>query len=58
MTDAKARHPLPESGEARHDEIPESMEAEKGRGNEGAEIVQPAAEAVDPDGKPYPYGKR
>jgi hypothetical protein len=47
------RHPLPESGEARHDEVPETLEREKGRGEEGAVIVQPAARPVTPDGEQY-----
>ena len=54
MSAGKPRHPLPESGEARHNEIPESDEREKGRGEEGAGIVQPIDPAVNPDGKPYP----
>jgi hypothetical protein len=64
------RHPLPESGEARHNEIPETAEREKGIGEEGEEIVQPTSRlpgssddrtiggapvAVDPEGKPYRY---
>jgi hypothetical protein len=52
-TDEGTRHPLPESGEARHAEIPETLEREKGRGEEGAEIVQPAARPVTPDGEQY-----
>jgi hypothetical protein len=47
-------HPLPGSGEARHDEIPEELEREKGRGDDAAEIVQPDG-AVNPDGAPYRY---
>jgi hypothetical protein len=59
MSGAKhPRHPLPESGEARHDEIPETEEREKGLGEDGAEIVQPGPEPVNPDGKPYRYDKR
>jgi hypothetical protein len=53
MSTGKPRHPLPESGEARHNEISESDEREKGRGEEGAGIVQPTDPAVNPDGKPY-----
>ncbi|MDB5693947.1 MAG: hypothetical protein JWO81_3010 [Alphaproteobacteria bacterium] len=48
-------HPLPASGEARHEEIPEALEREKGRGDDAAGIVQPD-DAVNPDGKPYRYG--
>lgn len=47
-------HPLPASGEARHDEIPEQLEEEKGRGQDPAEITTPK-EAVNPDGEPYRY---
>jgi hypothetical protein len=46
-------HPLPASDEARHGEIPESAEAEKGRGDDEEAAVTPAGEAVNPDGKPY-----
>lgn len=49
------RHPLPESGEARHNEIPETDEREKGRGEDGSEVVQPIDPAVNPDGEPYRY---
>ena len=48
-------HPLPASDEARHGEIPESAEAEKGRGDDDAAVVTPAAEAVNPDGELYRY---
>jgi hypothetical protein len=51
--DEGKRHPLPESGEARHDEVPETLEREKGRGDEGAEIVQPSGRPVAPDGEQY-----
>ena len=47
-------HPLPASDEARHDEIPESAEREKGRGDDSAPAVQPDR-AVMPDGEPYRY---
>lgn len=46
-------HPLPASGEARHEEIPEHLEREKGRGDDSKAIVQPQDEAVTPDGEPY-----
>jgi hypothetical protein len=55
VTAGKKRHPLPASDEARHGEIPESMEPEKGGGNDDPEIVQPGDEAVNPDGGPYRY---
>jgi hypothetical protein len=49
-------HPLPASDEARHAEIPEGLEAEKGLGDDSESAVQPAGEAVNPDGEPYRYG--
>jgi hypothetical protein len=45
-------HPLPASDEARHGEIPETLEREKGRGDDAAGVVQPDG-AVNPDGEPY-----
>jgi hypothetical protein len=48
-------HPLPGSGEARHNEIPEGVAAEKGRGEDPAEITTPHPDAVDPDGEHYRY---
>jgi hypothetical protein len=47
-------HPLPGSGEARHNEIPETLEREKGRGDDWPAVVQPDG-AVNPDGEPYRY---
>lgn len=49
-------HPLPASDEARHDEIPEGVEQEKGLGDDGEAAVQPDPTAVNPDGEPYRYG--
>ena len=55
MSGAKGtRHPLPRSREARHGEIPERDEQQKGEGSDPAEPVQPAADAVDPRGRSYP----
>jgi hypothetical protein len=51
----KTGHPLPGSDEARHDEIPESAERDKGRGDDPATAVQPAGDPVEPDGEPYGY---
>jgi hypothetical protein len=48
-------HPLPGSDEARHNEIPENLEREKGLGDDPASLVQPDKEAVNPDGEPYRY---
>ena len=46
-------HPLPGSDEARHDQIPEHLERDKGRGDDAEAAVQPADQAVEPDGTPY-----
>ena len=48
-------HPLPASDEARHGEIPEPLEREKGTGDDDPHVVQPAPQAVNPDGEPYRY---
>ncbi len=48
-------HPLPASGEARHDKIPEHVERDKGRGDDARKIIQPDPEAANHDGKKYPY---
>ncbi|MEA3061913.1 MAG: hypothetical protein QOJ94_1694 [Sphingomonadales bacterium] len=48
-------HPLPASDEARHGEIPESIEAQKGLGDDPATVVQPAGGAANPDGEPYRF---
>ena len=55
MTNGKKRHPLPDSGEARHGEIPETDEREKGRGEDDPGVIQPGSTAVNPDGEPYRY---
>ena len=47
----RPHHPLPSSEEARHEEVPEEIEAEKGRGDDGAERVSPP-----PQG--FPLGER
>ena len=48
-------HPLPASGEARHNEIPERAAEEKGRGQDPAEITTPHPDGVNPDGETYRY---
>ena len=48
-------HPTPGSDEARHGEIPEGLEEDKGRGEDSPAVVQPGREAVNPDGEPYRY---
>jgi hypothetical protein len=55
MNDKKSGHPLPESDEARHGEIPEHLEEEKGRGEEGRQAVQPHPVGANPDGELYRY---
>jgi hypothetical protein len=45
-------HPLPGSDEARHNEIPEDVAGEKGRGDDSKPLVQPGRDAVNPDGEP------
>jgi hypothetical protein len=54
MMDGKG-HPLPGSGEARHNEVPEQIEREKGRGDDPAPVNQPQSDPVNPDGEPYRY---
>ena len=51
---AGSGHPLPASGEARHGEIPEKAERDKGRGDDSTDVVQPDG-AVTPEGEPYRY---
>lgn len=53
MVDGKNRHPLPASDEARHGEIPEPLEREKGTGDDDEAVVQPGSAPVNPDGEPY-----
>ena len=48
-------HPLPASDEARHGEIPESLEEEKGIGDDARPATQPGEAPVAPDGRPYRY---
>ncbi|HWT13391.1 MAG TPA: hypothetical protein VN231_11600 [Allosphingosinicella sp.] len=48
-------HPLPASDEARHNEVPEDLDRDKGRGDDAKEVNQPGDEAVNPDGEPYRY---
>lgn len=45
-------HPLPASEEARHDEIPEGAERDKGLGEDAADPVMPPG-GVNPDGEAY-----
>ena len=52
---SKDGHPVPESHEARQNEIPEQLESRKGQGEDGKAAVQ-ATEPVEPDGEPYRAG--
>ena len=55
MEQDKTGHPLPESDEARHREIPEHLEETKGRGDEGRGKVAPEPTGANPDGERYRY---
>ena len=46
-------HPLPDSAEAREDEIPEHLVREKGHGDDEHAPARPSAERIAPDGEPY-----
>jgi len=46
-------HPLPDSEEAREDEIPEHLVREKGHGDDARAPARPVGDAVGPDGEPY-----
>ena len=46
-------HPLPDSEEAREDEIPEHLVLEKGHGDDAHAPSDPSGEAVAPDGTRY-----
>jgi hypothetical protein len=48
-------HPLPGSDEARHNEVPERLEDEKGRGDDPAPVTTPNPDGANPDGEPYRY---
>ena len=49
-------HPLPASDEARHDQIPERLEREKGQGDDAKAATRESNSAVNPDGEPYDAG--
>lgn len=54
--DDKARgkgHPLPDSSEAREDEIPEHLVREKGHGEGAGDADEPSGERTAPDGERY-----
>ena len=54
MSDGKG-HPLPESDEARHNEIPEDLAEAKGRGDDPRPVVTPDPTGENPDGERYRY---
>jgi hypothetical protein len=49
-------HPLPDSAEAREDQIPEHLVREKGHGDDAHEPASPSGERVAPDGERYEIG--
>jgi hypothetical protein len=49
-------HPLPDSAEAREDEIPEHLVRDKGHGDDAHAPALPEEERTAPDGKPYEVG--
>ena len=53
-TSAGKGHPLPHSDEARHGEVAESLQQEKGEGEDKAAISAGDRPVVEPDGTPYP----
>ena len=49
-------HPLPDSAEAREDEIPEHLVREKGHGDDAHAPASPADVRIAPDGECYEVG--
>jgi len=49
-------HPLPDSAEAREDEIPEHLVREKGHGDDAPAPASLSGERTAPDGESYPVG--
>jgi hypothetical protein len=49
-------HPLPDSAEARDDQIPEHLVRDKGHGDDGHAPASPSGERVAPDGTHYQTG--
>lgn len=49
-------HPLPDSAEAREEEIPEHLVREKGHGDDAHAPASPSEERVAPDGEHYEVG--
>jgi hypothetical protein len=49
-------YPLPDSAEAREDEIPEHLVREKGHGDDAHAPARPSEERTAPDGRHYQVG--
>jgi len=49
-------HPLPDSAEARENQIPEHLIREKGHGDDAHAPASPSEERVAPDGERYEVG--
>ena len=56
MRDGGEGHPLPDSAEARENEIPEHLVRKKGHGDDAHAPASTSAERVAPDGEPYEVG--
>jgi hypothetical protein len=50
-------HPLPDSAEAREDQIPEHLVREKGHGGDAHAPASASEERVAPEGKRYEVGR-
>ena len=55
-TDGGEGHPLPDSAEAREEEIPEHLVREKGHGDDEHAPARASAQRIAPDGEPYEVG--
>ena len=56
MTEGGQGHPLPDSAEARDDQIPEHLVREKGHGDDAHEPASTSGVRVAPDGETYDVG--
>src|SRR6476469_9919076 len=56
MNEGGQGHPLPDSAEARSDQIPEHLIREKGHGDDAHAPASPSVERVAPDGEHYKVG--
>jgi len=57
-TDGGQGHPLPDSAEARDDQIPEHLVREKGHGDDAHEPASTSGQRVAPDGERYDVGAK